>query len=45
MIEGIKKIAVIGAGTIGNGIAQSFAQAGYEVWIMSRTQKTLNNQV
>jgi len=28
---GIKKIAVIGAGTMGGGIAQTAAQAGYEV--------------
>lgn len=41
MKEGIQKIAVIGAGTMGHGIAQSFAQAGYQVSIMSRTQKTL----
>ena len=27
----IKKIAVIGAGIMGNGIAQVCAQAGYEV--------------
>ena len=42
MKEGIKKIAVIGAGTMGHGIAQSFAQAGYRVSMMSRTQKTLD---
>jgi 3-hydroxybutyryl-CoA dehydrogenase len=41
MEEGIKKIAVIGAGIMGHGIAQSFAQAGYQVSMMSRTQKTL----
>ena len=27
----VKKIAVIGAGTMGNGIAQVFAQRGYPV--------------
>ncbi len=42
MKEGIKKIAVIGAGTMGHGISQVFAQGGYEVWMMSRTQKTLD---
>ena len=42
MKEGVKKIAVIGAGTMGHGIAQSFAQAGYGVSMMSRTQKTLD---
>jgi 3-hydroxybutyryl-CoA dehydrogenase len=42
MKENIKKIAVVGAGTMGHGIAQSFAQAGYRVSMMSRTQKTLD---
>ena len=42
MKEDIKKVAVIGAGTMGHGIAQSFAQAGYQVSMMSRTQKTLD---
>ena len=42
MKENIKKIAVVGAGTMGHGIAQSFAQAGYQVSLMSRTQKTLD---
>jgi 3-hydroxybutyryl-CoA dehydrogenase len=42
MRESIKKIAVIGAGTMGHGIAQAFAQAGYQVSMMSRTEKTLN---
>jgi 3-hydroxyacyl-CoA dehydrogenase len=41
-LEDIKKIAVIGAGTMGHGIAQAFAYAGYQVNMMSRTQETLN---
>ena len=41
-LEDIKKIAVIGAGTMGHGIAQAFAYAGYEVNMMSRTQETLD---
>jgi 3-hydroxybutyryl-CoA dehydrogenase len=45
MKENIKKIAVVGAGTMGHGIAQSFAQAGYQVSLMSRTQKTLDRAV
>ena len=45
MKEGIKKIVVIGAGTMGHGIAQSFAQAGYQVSLMSRTRKTLERAV
>ena len=41
-LENIKKVAVIGAGTMGHGIAQSFAYAGYQVSMMSRTRKTLD---
>ena len=41
-MEDIKKVAVIGAGTMGHGIAQAFAYAGYQVNMMSRTQKTLD---
>src|SRR5512139_2153618 len=40
--DDVKKIAVIGAGTMGHGIAQAFAEAGYQVSLMSRTQKTLD---
>jgi 3-hydroxybutyryl-CoA dehydrogenase len=29
----VKKVAVIGAGTMGNGIAQVFAQSGFEVYL------------
>lgn len=29
----IKRVAVIGAGTMGNGIAQTFAQCGFEVYL------------
>jgi len=45
MKESIKKIAVIGAGTMGHGIALSFAQAGYQVSLMSRTRMTLDRAV
>ena len=31
---GIRRVAVIGAGTMGNGIAQTFAQAGYDVTLV-----------
>ncbi len=37
----IKKILVVGAGTMGHGIAQSFAQEGYTVELYSRTAETL----
>jgi 3-hydroxyacyl-CoA dehydrogenase len=41
MKEDVKKIAVIGAGTMGHGIAQSFAQAGYQVSMMDNAQPSL----
>ena len=41
-LDDIKKVAVIGAGTMGHGIAQAFAYAGYNVSMMSRTQATLD---
>lgn len=40
--EGIKKVAVIGAGTMGHGIAQVFAMRGYEVWIKDIAQEILD---
>jgi 3-hydroxybutyryl-CoA dehydrogenase len=39
----IKKIGVIGAGTMGNGIAQTFAANGYEVVLIDIDQKFLDN--
>jgi 3-hydroxybutyryl-CoA dehydrogenase len=36
-----KKILVIGAGTMGHGIAQSFAQAGYQVALQDTYAKSL----
>jgi 3-hydroxybutyryl-CoA dehydrogenase len=40
-LEDVKKVAVIGAGTMGPGLAQVFATAGYEVALYSRTEETL----
>lgn len=40
-IEEIKGITVIGAGVMGSGIAQHFAQAGYEVHLQARNEETL----
>jgi len=40
-IEDIKKIAVLGAGTMGPGIAQSYATGGYEVCMYTRSEATL----
>ena len=36
----IKKITVLGAGTMGPGIAQTFAMAGYEVSMWTRSEET-----
>jgi 3-hydroxybutyryl-CoA dehydrogenase len=38
----IRKVAVLGAGTMGPGLAQVFATAGYEVALYSRTAATLD---
>lgn len=40
-IEEVKVVAVIGAGVMGSGIAQHFAQAGYEVYLHARHEETL----
>jgi 3-hydroxybutyryl-CoA dehydrogenase len=41
MKHDIKKVAVIGAGTMGHGIAQSFAMAGIPVSLMARRMESL----
>lgn len=41
-VDDIRKVAVFGAGTMGPGLAQVFATAGYEVALHSRTADTLN---
>src|SRR5690554_6384680 len=38
----IKKVAVIGAGTMGNGISHVFAQFGYEVSLVEISQDSLD---
>lgn len=38
----MKNIAVIGAGTMGNGIAHTFAQFGYNVQLIDISQKSLD---
>lgn len=40
-----KKICVVGTGTMGNGIVQTFAQAGYSVVIKGRSESSLNKAV
>lgn len=37
----MKNIAVIGAGTMGNGIAHTFAQSGFTVKLIDKSDKTL----
>ncbi len=39
----IKRICVIGAGTMGHGIAQVFAMAGFEVWMRDIDENILKN--
>lgn len=39
----MEKIAVLGAGTMGNGIAQVFAQSGFEVHLIDISEKALEN--
>ena len=37
----IKKVCVVGAGTMGHGIAQVFAQKGYEVNLLDTEEERL----
>ena len=39
-LEDIKRVAVLGAGTMGPGIAQTFAMGGYEVAMWTRSEET-----
>jgi 3-hydroxybutyryl-CoA dehydrogenase len=41
----MKKVAVIGAGTMGNGIAHVFAQNGFEVSLVDVSQDQLNKAI
>lgn len=45
MIEKYKHVAVIGAGTMGNGIAHVFAQAGYDVNLIDVSQPALDKAI
>lgn len=42
-LQDIKKIGVAGGGTMGSGIAQIFAQHGYEVVVTDISEKSLEN--
>ncbi len=44
-VEDIKKILVIGAGTMGHGIAEVAAIAGYQVYLSDVSQDILNNAI
>lgn len=41
----MKNIAIIGAGTMGNGIAHIFAQSGYQVNLIDLNEVALNNGI
>ena len=41
----MNKVAVIGAGTMGNGIAHTFAQFGYAVSLIDISQDALDKAV
>ena len=41
----MKNIAVIGAGTMGNGIAHTFAQSGYQVQLVDISQDSLDRGI
>lgn len=42
LVDGIRKVFVVGAGQMGSGIAQSFAQAGYQVFMQDIDQEFLD---
>lgn len=41
-LDEIRKIMIVGAGTMGHGMAQVFATEGYDVSLFSRTRETLD---
>jgi len=41
-VTDVKKVYVVGAGTMGSGLAQIYAQSGYQVSMYSRSQQTLD---
>ena len=44
-VEEVKKVAIFGAGTMGPGLAQVFATAGYSVAMYSRKAETLDKAI
>jgi len=45
ILKRMKKIAVIGSGTMGNGIAHTFAQSGFQVSLIDISEKALEKAV
>ena len=43
--EEMKRVAVIGAGLMGHGIAQEFAVAGFDVVLQARTDESLSKAI
>src|SRR5580692_7432754 len=41
----IKTVGVLGAGTMGNGIAHAFARSGFKVWLCDIDQPSLNRGI
>ena len=39
-VDGVNKVAVIGAGLMGVGIGVDFARAGYETWLYNTREET-----
>lgn len=44
-VDDIKAVAVIGCGTMGNGIAHVFAQTGYNVTLVDQSDERLSKAV
>jgi 3-hydroxybutyryl-CoA dehydrogenase len=42
-MEPIRRVLVAGYGTMGRGIANSFADGGFETWVLSRRAKSLSD--
>ncbi len=45
IVDGIKTVGVLGAGTMGNGIAHAFARAGYSVILRDVEQRFLDRAI
>lgn len=44
-VDEIKRVAVVGAGLMGHGIAQEFAVAGYDVRLFDRSEEVLDGAI